>query len=80
MLHKKFKIHGCSGLRECHLNGLKCWGRRKLWTERRTDRRAENRTLISHLAKAGATKLAFCKHWLQSLGIHTGIEGIVSPI
>ena len=46
----------------------------------RTDRQADNRTLISHLAKAGATKMASCKHGLQSLGIHTGIEGIVSPI
>ena len=40
-----------------HLNGLKCEGRRKLWTERRTDGGTENWTLISRLAKAGVTKM-----------------------
>ena len=29
MLHAKFENHGCSGFRECHLNGLKCQGWRK---------------------------------------------------
>ena len=35
------------------MNGLKSKGRRKLWTERRM----EKRTPISHLAKAGVPKI-----------------------
>ena len=54
MLHMKFKINGCSGLREkvirMNLNArvdVNCG---------RNDGRTEIRTPISHLAKAGATK------------------------
>ena len=49
MLHKKFKVHGCSGFKELnHLNQLKCLGRRKLWMDRLTDGQAENQLPISH--------------------------------
>ena len=54
MLHMKFKIHGCSGLRELVIRmdlntrvDVNCG-----WADGRT----ENPTPISHLAKAGATK------------------------
>ena len=74
MLHMKFEISGCSGLREVIISmdlnarvGIIVDGK----TDGPTDGRTENRMPISHLAKACATKNQNkSKKFLQEQKLH----------